>query len=181
MGARHVTIICGFSGIGKSHAATRGKIYVDHESSPFSRKDGMTRIDDEKTRKREFAKNYLAFLSALVADRPDRIYLLSCHEEVREKLREYGIKYVIVLPRRNLKNEYLQRWLKRGSPIEFIESMYNRWDEMHDSCEADPAPKIYLESGEYLYDILPTKENNLGDAYIFPKSSKAILRGEEKQ
>lgn len=82
------------------------------------------------------------------------IFLLSCHQEVRDELKRRNIKYIIVLPTLNQRNNYLKRWLKRGSSIDFIYSMNNRWEYMIKSCEDDSAPKIYLDEGEYLSDVL---------------------------
>ena len=81
-------------------------------------------------------------------------YLLSCHEEVRNELKARGLKYIIVLPYMECKNEYIKRWLKRGSDIDFITKMDKRWDEMIDSCARDSATKIYLDEHEYLSDML---------------------------
>ena len=79
---------------------------------------------------------------------------MSCHKEVREELKNRGIDYIIVLPTIEQKNEYLKRWLKRGSTIDFIKSMNDRWEDMIKSCEEDEAPKIYLSSGEYISDLI---------------------------
>ena len=59
------------------------------------------------------------------------------------------------MPEPNLKGEYIRRWLKRGSSVEFIKMMSERWDEMCRSCESDDAPKIYLSDYEYIDDVLP--------------------------
>lgn len=150
------TIICGFSGIGKSTTEQNNKIIqtskriLDFESSNYSHfpRCGVRNID--------FPKNYIDRLEKLIENNEADYYLLSCHEEVRNELKARGLKYIIVMPYRDkeCKNEYKKRWLKRGSDINFIIKMNKRWNEMIDSCVNDEAPKIYLDEHEYLSDIL---------------------------
>ena len=139
-------VICGFSGVGKSSAVIRrphSKV-VDLESSEFSR------LSETGERNPAFPGNYIDHLEELLSKGKGQYYLLSCHKEVRETLKARGIKYIIVMPTIDQKNNYLKRWIKRGSPIEFIISMNDRWDEMIKSCEEDDAPKIYLSEDEYM-------------------------------
>lgn len=147
------TIICGFSGIGKSTAEQKNRKILDFESSGYSNifENGFV-----VSRNKDFPKNYIDKLEELIKNDEAYYYLLSCHQEVRDELKARGLKYIIVLPYRDkeLKNEYKKRWLKRGSDIDFITKMNERWDEMIDSCVNDDAPKIYLDEGEYLSDIL---------------------------
>lgn len=144
------TIICGFSGIGKSTAEQNNKRILDFESSNYSH---FPRCGVRNT---DFPKNYIDKLIELMNNDVADYYLLSCHEEVRNELKARGLKYVIVMPYRDkeFKNEYRKRWLKQGSDVDFITKMNNCWDNMIDSCVNDTAPKIYLDIHEYLSDIL---------------------------
>lgn len=145
-------VICGFSGIGKSTAEQKHKDVIDFESSAYSHifKCGCP---DEKNA--SFPGNYIDALCDNMQNKANTVYLLSCHEEVRNELKNRGIPYIIVMPFPSLREEYIRRWLRRGSSVEFIEMMSERWDEMVDSCEKDNAPKIHLKCGEYLDDVLP--------------------------
>lgn len=145
------TIICGFSGIGKSTAEQKNRRILDFESSGYSNifENGFV-----VSRNKDFPKNYIDKLEELMKNDEAYYYLLSCHEEVRNELKARGLKYIIVLPHMEYKNEYLKRWLKRGSDIDFITQMDKRWEVMINSCERDTAPKIYLNEHEYLSDIL---------------------------
>lgn len=145
------TIICGFSGIGKSTAEQKNRRILDFESSGYSNifENGL-RIG----RNEDFPKNYIDKLEELIRNDEAEYYLLSCHEEVRKELKSRGLKYIIVLPYEECRNEYMKRWFKRGSDSDFITSMYKNWYEMMISCENDFAPKIYLNENEYLSDIL---------------------------
>ncbi len=144
-------IICGFSGIGKSTAEQKHRQIMDMESSGWHYlfENGFIIGENPK-----FPTNYIDSLIELMEKGEARFYLLSCHKEVREELKARGIDYIIVLPTIEQKNEYLKRWLKRGSPIEFIKSMNDRWEYMIKSCEEDDAPKIHLSSGEYISDLV---------------------------
>lgn len=145
------TIICGFSGIGKSTAEQKNRRILDFESSGYSNifENGFV-----VSRNKDFPKNYIDKLEELIKNDEAHYYLLSCHEDVRNELKARGLKYIIVLPHMEYKNEYLKRWLKRGSDIDFITQMDKRWEVMINSCERDTAPKIYLDEHEYLSDIL---------------------------
>lgn len=147
-------IICGFSGVGKSTAEQMHKNVIDWESSGYSHRwiagDGYNRAKNE-----EFPKNYIDDVLKHCVEYTNHIHLLSCHQEVRDELKRRGIEYIIVMPTAYQRNEYLKRWLKRGSEMSFIVSMDERWNDMILSCENDDAPKIYLDENEFINDILP--------------------------
>lgn len=145
-------IICGFSGVGKSTAEQKHKNVIDFESSGYSHifKPGHP---DQKNK--AFPGNYIDAVCDHINKTHNSVFLLSCHEEVRHELQNRGIPYIIVMPKSCLKEEYIRRWLKRGSSVEFIEMMSDRWGEMICSCERDEAPKIHLKEGEYIDDVLP--------------------------
>lgn len=145
------TIICGFSGIGKSTAEQKNRKILDFESSGYSNifENGFV-----VSRNKDFPKNYIDKLEDLMKNDEAYYYLLSCHEDVRNELKARGLKYIIVLPYMECINEYKKRWLKRGSDIDFITKMNERWEEMINSCAKDTVPKIYLDEHEYLSDIL---------------------------
>lgn len=145
------TIICGFSGIGKSTAEQKNRRILDFESSGYS---NIFENGFRVSRNKDFPKNYINKLEELIKNDEADYYLLSCHQEVRDELKARGLKYIIILPYRECKNEYKKRWLKRGSDIDFITKMDKRWDEMIDSCAKDSAIKIYLDEHEYLSDML---------------------------
>ena len=145
-------VICGFSGVGKSTAEQKHNSVIDFESSGYSHFFDTKKMGEKNP---TFPRNYIDALCSLIDKGKENIFLLSCHEEVRKELKSRGIDYIIVLPTKDQKNEYIKRWLKRGSSLEFIEMMDNKWLSMHASCEEDSATKIYLSEGEYIDDVLP--------------------------
>lgn len=149
----NVYVICGFSGVGKSTAEQKSKNVVDFESSAYSHFFDDNHLMCEKNP--NFPRNYIDALCESIDKGRENVYLISCHEEVRKELTNRGINYIIVMPSADQKNDYLKRWLTRGSSVEFIAMMDERWEEMHRSCESDNSPKIYLDSYEYISDVLP--------------------------
>lgn len=144
------TIICGFSGIGKTMAAQAFKERViDMESSKYSKlSDGRQNI--------EFPNNYVEAIKKEYEEGEDKIILISCHSNVRAILTVEHIPFVIIYPKndRETKNEYMIRWLARGSSIDFIRDMDQHWSSYIMSCETDNAPSIYLTKDQFLVDIL---------------------------
>lgn len=146
-------VVCGFSGVGKSTAESKSKYVIDYESSAFSHHWIPGR--PIPTKNKEFPTNYIDAVLDRYSEHTGEVYLLSCHQEVRDELKRRGVDYIIVMPTIGQKNEYLKRWLKRGSTADFIVHMEKRWYEMIQSCEKDDAPKIYLDENEYISDVLP--------------------------
>jgi hypothetical protein len=144
-------VICGFSGVGKSTADYKNKYVFDFESSAFSHIWEAGRCGEKNA---AFPANYVDALCEHMDEHHDATYLLSCHQEVRDELKKRGIDYIIVMPDILHRSEYIKRWLRRGSSMDFICFMNERWLEMIRSCERDSAPKIYLKENEYISDIL---------------------------
>lgn len=145
-------VICGFSGVGKSTADAKSKHIFDFESSGFSHKWDAEHFSEKNE---EFPVNYIDAIEEHMKGHSGAVYLLSCHEEVRRELRDRDIDYIIVMPTEPQKNEYIKRWLRRGSSIDFIMSMSERWREMIQSCRMDGAPVIFLNEDEHISDVLP--------------------------
>ena len=102
-------IICGFAGIGKSTVARNNTGFVDLESTPFEKDwDRYVKVAEH------IANN-------------GYIVLLSCHKELREKLRSKNIDYLLVIPKKDQKAEYLQRYKNRGNTENFINLLDSNW------------------------------------------------------
>lgn len=147
-------IICGFPGVGKSCAANNRTNILDAESSAFSWNWNPENLEKGRERNPEFPGNYIRYIKENI-DKYD-VILVSTHKVVREALMAEGVQYIIVVPFHNMlvKNEYMIRYLQRGSDIDFIESLYNEWDDFIGEIANDEAPKIYLGEGQYLSDVL---------------------------
>lgn len=150
-------IVCGFPGVGKTYVCSKQKelgIFVaDSDSSLFSRKF----VDNSTTsiRNPDFPKNYIEYLVALINDHVLDYIFVSTHEDVRRALREANIIYTLVCPTKELKDDYIQRYIDSGSDENFVNHLRTKFDEFVESCENDifAFEKVVLTSKENtLYD-----------------------------
>lgn len=148
-------VICGFPGIGKSIAEEKRKDTMDLESSNFRwlpTDDGGEPIEHPN-----WPGNYLTVIEAQYMDNYRKIILVSTHLEVIAGLKKKQIPFLIVAPRDDsqLKNEYLIRFLQRGSTVDFIKEMDENWFRYLREITEHRETIIRLGSGQYLTDILP--------------------------
>lgn len=140
-------IISGFPGIGKSYAASK-------MNDPYN---GVFIIDSDSSKhpKDNFPLNYIEHIYYTIHLSKPTILFVSCHEEVRRALVQMGIYFTIIYPERQLMGEYIQRYIDRGSPKQFINLVYANWDSWVTSCEGEVNCKhIVLRQGQYLIDVL---------------------------
>jgi hypothetical protein len=134
-------IISAFPGCGKSHLfRNKGdKKILDSDSSKFD--------------KSQFPQNYIEHIKSNIglAD----MILVSSHKEVRDALVDNGIEFTLVYPNKDIKDEYIQRYIDRGNEDKFVELLKNNWNiwipelEQQKGCE-----KIELNRGQYLSDVV---------------------------
>lgn len=92
-------IIAGFPGVGKSYLFNETDIKVtDSDSSKFDKKD--------------FPNNYISHIQ----NKLDEGYtvLSSTHDDVRKAFVENNMPFYLVYPDIRLKDEYIERYKKRG-------------------------------------------------------------------
>ena len=81
--------------------------------------------------------------------------MVSSHNVVRDDLVHSGIIFVLVYPRRDAKEQYLERYAARGNDEAFRVFLSRNWDDFIDEMEAQKhCSKIELEPGQYLSDVL---------------------------
>jgi hypothetical protein len=154
-------IISGFPGVGKTTLERYERI-VDLESSgfhwhqtpgdPFGPEQPAPPVWQLHPM---WPKNYVDEIDKLSKESCQKIILISSQSLVRSLLLHRKIPYVIVCPTKDCKNEYMIRYLRRGSDFDFLLNMDHEFDNYLDDLEKDPAPKIYLARGQYLQDVLP--------------------------
>jgi len=141
-------VISGFPGVGKSY---------------FTRLHGSARVHDSDSihfswirpgeRHPEFPQNYIQHILTL-QDKVD-IVLVSSHKEVRDALVTVGVEFTLVYPKREAKEQYLDRYRERGSDADFLSLLDAKWDQFLDDMEAqEHCVKIELDPGQYLSDVV---------------------------
>ena len=138
-------LIAAFPGTGKSHYCN---VDADYMPQGFA-----TDSDSSKFDKAEFPANYIAHIKQKIEDGYVRIFI-SSHQEVRDALVENGLEFTLVYPKKELKQEYLDRYKQRGSPEAFIKLIADNWDAWIDELKTQTGcTHIELESGQYISNI----------------------------
>ena len=148
-------VIAGFAGIGKTYLGKKYKNVLDLDSAPY--KYMVENIDERKKGKNkeispEWPMNYVEKIIE-EANNYD-IVLINLNKEARKILEEIGFKYYLCFPNKNQKEKYLNRFITRGNPKEFVElQSYYFENELpllyHESME-----KMILDGDEYIEDYL---------------------------
>lgn len=145
-----VYVISAFPGMGKSHAyrelTKKGYLVSDSDSSNFN--------------KLEFPGNYIQHIKdkileySNIDDKPKFIFV-SSHKEVRDAMLEAGIKFMLLYPSVESKEEMLQRYADRGSPEEFItllDKMFETW--VNEIDQDDTLEFKYKLDGKFILDVV---------------------------
>jgi hypothetical protein len=78
------------------------------------------------------------------------VIFVSSHLEIRQALKDAGLRYLLVFPETCCKDEYIARYRERGSPAAFVERLRENWEQWLDSCRNDDALKLVLNKGGFL-------------------------------
>ncbi len=139
---KETLIISAFPGCGKSHYFRENKdkiIVLDSDSSKFDKSD--------------FPRNYIQHIKENIGKAD--VIMVSSHKEVRDDLVQNEIKFTLVYPDISIKDEYIQRYIDRGSPEPFINLLTKNWElwigELNTQIGCN---KIKLKEGQYLSDVL---------------------------
>lgn len=134
-------IVSGFSNIGKSTFANDKCVNcIDLDTCYFNKIDNWVNI-------------YIECILAL-KEKYDYV-LITTYGDVLHELNKRNIKYFLVYPKKELKEEYRSRAIKRGSSSDFVEGFFSRWDEHINDCIKNKNPnKIILNENEYLTDVI---------------------------
>lgn len=82
------------------------------------------------------------------------IVLISSHKEVRDELNKRSIPFTIVLPSLDMKQEMIDRYIKRGNQENFVTMLENNYETFVNDLMSDQNNKIVLDSGQYLKDVV---------------------------
>ena len=146
-------VISGFPGVGKTVLFNFPRLpnppmFLDSDSSHFSWAN-----QTEKIRHPSWPNNYIQHIRENLG-RVDAIFV-SSHLEVRNALVSAGIEFILVYPGLEMKDEYIERYVKRGNASAFVDLLkqnYETW--IHGLMEQENCTHIVLQQGQYLSDVL---------------------------
>lgn len=122
-------IISAFPGCGKTYFFNQNKeICLDSDSSNFSWSYSPSGL---KERNPLFPQNYIDHIKENIG-KYEYIFI-SSHEEVRESLLDECIFFFLVYPSYEMKEDFIQRYVERGSPQEFISLLSKNWHDWMNS------------------------------------------------
>lgn len=137
-------IVSAFPALGKTYATEtfmgRGCNVQDSDSSGFSKHE-------------DFPKNYLDYIRNSDAN----LIFVSTHESVVSGIindQELNKNYHIVIPDYSMKDEIIDRMIRRGSPEALCEIVMNNYDNwIYELVELNRNLHV-LTSGQYLSDVV---------------------------
>ena len=164
---KKTVVISAFPACGKSYMYNNfnGKPYtmLDSDSSKYS----WIYENGVKTDKRNpnFIEDYIAHIKENIG-KVDVIFV-SSHSDVRKALRDNNIKYFIIHPSLDMKDEMLRRMKERGNDEKFIEFQKAHYEEFINEIK-DEMNKIHKETpfidGER---ILPCFRIELNESQLY--------------
>lgn len=121
---------------------------LDSDSSEFSWiKDENGNNTD--VRNPDFPNNYIQHIKDNL-DKVDIIFV-SSHEVVRHALWDNGIDYLLVYPNKDLKNQWIERFKKRGNNDKFINFISNNWDKFINDMDEETFPYKFRINKEIMF------------------------------
>lgn len=155
-------IIIGFACVGKTYLANKNKNVIDFQSTPYHYKISEN-VDSEKIKGGEhnfdinekWPQNFVNEMLKL--DKQKKIVLVSFRQNIIDILNELNVNYLIVLPEKKQKLEYIERAKKRNNTKDFVKGFEERFDKWIDVLNKQDKEKIILRSGEFLEDVLKRK------------------------
>lgn len=145
---RRAAIISGFPGIGKTaFSGKNGSLKIlDSDSSQFS-------WNKKGKRNPEWPNNYLDHIRENLTEAD--VILVSTNDAVRSALKDAGIRFVLVYPSLEMKEEYIERYISRGSDQKFVELLRKNYETWIQELMAQTGCRhVVLESGQYLSDVM---------------------------
>lgn len=151
-------IVSAFAGVGKTTLAKKyNKDVIDLESGNFKWLENgnteATKGDNTRTQNPRYPINYLEAIKK--ANSEYKVVLISQHEVIRKCLDAVKLDYTIVYPDISMKQEFIERYQKRGNNERFINLIMSNWEKwINDLDNINNHNKIILQKGQYLEDYV---------------------------
>jgi len=145
-------VLSAFPGCGKStifnNQEEMGIKVLDSDSSTFDKAD--------------FPNNYITHIKEQLINNTCDVIMVSSHKDVRDALIKENINFLLFYPALECKDEYLNRYVERGSPESFVNLLtnnYENWINEIDTIDNPLCTKICMQPGEYLMDYFEHDTN----------------------
>jgi len=137
----HSTVLyAAFCGTGKTHVCEKTDINAIEVEYWKYKEKGLQKKYIEDIKKHIGIVDYI-----FITTEPDGLKLL--HDE--------GFDITLVYPKNELRNEYLDRYIQRDSPHDFIGAYMKYWNPwINELKEQIYCKHIVLEKGQYLLDVI---------------------------
>jgi len=135
------TILCAaFCGTGKTYICDRTDINAIEIEYWKYKNDGLQKEYIEDIKKQIGNVDYI---------------FISTEPEGLKLLQKNGFDITLIYPENGLRNEYLDRYIDRDSPYEFIGTFMKHWNIwINELKEQTYCKHIVVKKGEYLQDVL---------------------------
>lgn len=158
-------IIAGFSGVGKTTFAKKNTNVIDLNIMPYkyiNLKEISDSYNDETIKaaselilnpnwRYEYYDNFLSLCKA----ESNKIILIPTDIQIMSWLYCDNLPFTLVFPAYELKDEYRNRYLKRGNTDDFIEVFIGNWDYWIDMLKKQKGcKKVVLKTNEFLSDVI---------------------------
>ena len=120
-------VISAFPGVGKTYFYNYMNSMPTETFIVWSGRDS----DSSKFPKEGFPQNYVKAIKRDLRNGIQFTQLVSSHKEVRDAMACAGIDYYLVFPENHLKQVYLERYKRRGSPQAFIDLLDKNIDFLY--------------------------------------------------
>ncbi|MEL7568361.1 MAG: hypothetical protein AAGU27_26280 [Dehalobacterium sp.] len=136
-------IAAAYAGCGKyTFAAMHGESAIDLHCIPYkyyldknNDRGEAGKADPDNEMRPEWPHNYVSAIEN-VMDNYDYV-LIPSDFHVLTLLAEKQIRYTLIYPHRDAREEYLSRYTNRGNTKNFLSIFYEHWDWFIDNLEAD--------------------------------------------
>lgn len=157
-------IVSGFAGVGKSTLSSNSDLFIDLESSNFKwiipEEQKLMSVEERKGLPKEqnpnWPENYLKEM--IILSNAGRIVLISMDKFIRDELEARKAKFILVYPDKSIKDEYIERLIKRGNNEKFVELIKVNYDQWIEDLNKTKQLKIVLYAGMYISDVKNTIE-----------------------
>jgi hypothetical protein len=133
------TVLCAaFCGTGKTY---------------LCQKSNVNAIEIEYWKYKNLKEKFIQDIKEQIGE-VDYIFL-STEIESLKLLHNEGLDIVLIYPKKELRNEYLDRYIIRDNPYDFIGTMMKYWDSTIDELQKQNYCKhIVLEKNQYIHNVL---------------------------